>query len=94
MSYALDITPEAEEDLFRIIDSLPQARRERAWDAVGAELVKLAASPSLAVRSTLSRPTYRFSFRIDDVGYHWAATFKYAMDEKTVVITQVFRPAL
>ena len=69
MSYELAIAPEAEEDLDRLISSLPRRRREPAITAVLAELEKLAANPSLAVRSTLGRPTYRFSFEVDRVGY-------------------------
>lgn len=96
MSYALAIAiaPEAEQDLARLIDSLPERRRERAFNAVLAELEKLAANPSLAVKSTLGRPTYRLSFTIDRVGYHWAALFKYSPDERWIVITQLFRVLL
>lgn len=94
MSYALAIAPEAEQDLARLVDSLPAKRRERAFDAVLAELGKLAANPSLAVKSTLGRPTYRFSFAVDRVRYHWAALFKYSADEQTIVVTQVFRVPL
>ena len=91
MSYALAIAPEAEADLTRLIESLPRGRRDRAWDAVRGELNKLAANPGLAVRSTLDRPTYRFRFVLDNVGYHWGATFRYAADEQTIVITHIFR---
>jgi len=94
MSYELAIAPEGEQDLDRLIDSLPARRREAALDGVLAEFEKLAANPSLAVRSTLGRPTYRFSFVAEKVHYHWAATFKYAQDERTIVITHIFRVAL
>jgi len=46
------------------------------------------------VRSAYGRPTYRFHFTLDEVGYHWAATFKFAEDERTIVITHVFRTPL
>lgn len=46
------------------------------------------------MRSTLGRPTYRFQFVVHGVHYHWAATFKYAEDEGTIVITHVFRVAM
>jgi len=94
MSYELAIAPEAEEDLERLVDSLPKRRQLLAIDAVHAELEKLAANPSLAVRSTLGRPTYRFGFKVDDVIYHWAATFKYDQSERALVITHVFRVPL
>ena len=94
MSYELAIAPEAEEDLSRLIDSLPKRRRETALDAVITELEKLSANPSLAVPSTLGRPTYRISFVADNVHYHWAAAFQYAQDERTIVITHVFRVPL
>lgn len=94
MSYELAITPEAEQDLKRLISSLPKHRRKAALDAVPEQLEKLAANPSLAVRSTLGRPTYRFSFRAGGVGYHWAATFKYSEDERQIVITHLYKIAL
>ncbi len=94
MSYELAIAPEAEQDLNRLVESLPKRRRQAALDAVLAELEKLAVNPSLAVQSMLGRPTYRFSFVAENVRYHWAATFKYAQDERAIVITHIFRVAL
>jgi plasmid stabilization system protein ParE len=94
MSYELAITPEAEQDLAEIVASLPAASRQDAWVAIVTEFDKLAANPSLAVRSQLGRPTYRFSFKVREVSYHWAATFKYSEDERSIVITHVFRLAL
>jgi hypothetical protein len=67
----------------------PEAEQE-----VRAELEKLATNPGLAVKATIGRPTYRFSFVVDRVRYHWAALFKYSPDEKAIVITQLFRIAL
>jgi hypothetical protein len=94
MSYALAIAPEAEQDLSRLINSLPAKRRGPALDAVLAELEKLAANPALAVRSTIGRPTYRFAFAVDNVHYHWAALFMYSADETAVVVTQIHRVPL
>lgn len=94
MSYALAIAPEAEQDLARLVDSLPPKRRGPALDAVLVELEKLAANPSLAVKSTLGRPTYRVSFTVDRVRYNWAAIFKFGLDERAIVITQLYRVAL
>jgi len=91
MSYELAIAPEAEQDLARLIDSLPPKRRGPALDAVLVELEKLAANPSLAVRSTIGRPTYRLAFTVDRVRHHWTALFMYSADERSIVITQVFR---
>lgn len=94
MSYSLEITPEAEEDLARIAQSLPASRRKAAIRAVVDELAKLAVNPSLAVQAKLSRPTYRFHFTLDKVTYHWAATFAYSTDERAIVVTQIYRLAL
>jgi hypothetical protein len=69
MSYELAIAPEAEDDLDRLISSLPKKRRAAALDAVLEQLDKLASNPSLAVRSTLGRPTYRFQFVVHGVHY-------------------------
>lgn len=94
MSYELGITPEAEQDLTSLIDSIPAKRRGPALDAVLTELAKLTANPGLAVKSTMGRPTYRFSFTVDRVSYHWAALFKYSPDEKAIIVTQLYRVAL
>ena len=94
MSYALAIAPEAEQDLARLVGSLPAEIRVPALDAVLEQLEKLAANPALAVRSTVGRPTYRFSFVVDDVRYRWAALFEYSPDERSIVITQLFRVPL
>ncbi|HWP36424.1 MAG TPA: hypothetical protein VNL18_02610 [Gemmatimonadales bacterium] len=58
------------------------------------ELEKLATNPSLAVRSTLGRPTYRFSFDAENIAYRWAATFRYGQDERTIVITHIYKVTL
>lgn len=94
MSYALALTPEAEEDLANLIDSLPRKARREGLDAVEAALQKLAANPGLAARGILGRPTYRFGFKASHIGHHWAATFKYSEDERSIVITQLYRVAL
>ena len=94
MSYALDITDEAAEDLERLIESLPADRRADALNGVETALERLAANPKLAVRQPLGRPLYRFSFRAADVTYHWGATFQYGQEERTIQVTHMFRVAL
>ncbi len=93
MSYALAITPEAEAQLVRLVESLPPSRRDVAFQAVLEELTKLAANPALAVRSRIGRPVYRFHFTAEGVTYYWATTFQYSMDEAAVVVTDVFNTA-
>ncbi|HXG44221.1 MAG TPA: hypothetical protein VNJ71_05605 [Gemmatimonadales bacterium] len=94
MSYALDITPEAEARLARLIELLPPARRGAALDAVLTQLTTLAANPRLAVPAAVGRPVYRFSFVAEDTTYYWAATFRYSLDERAIVVTDVFRTQL
>ncbi len=94
MSYELALTPEAREDIHQLVSSLPPRVREDALHAIETELEKLALNPGLAVRSTLGRPTLRFRFIVGGATYHWAATFGYSQDERTIVITHVFRTAL
>lgn len=94
MSYALDITDDAADDLNRLIASLPADRRADAFNGVETALDRLAANPRLAVSQHLGRPTYRFSFRAGGVGYHWAATFQYSEDESTIQVTHVYRVSL
>jgi hypothetical protein len=75
VSYELAIADEAFEDIERLIDSLPEARRAEAVAGVDEALQRLAANPLLAPKLNLGRPTYRFQFTAGGVGYHWAATF-------------------
>ena len=91
MSYKLGITPEAAEDLDRLVVTLPTARRARALDAVHFNLEALAEDPSLAVKRHVGRPSFRFKFSVDDVGYWWEAAFCYSEDESTIVITHLYR---
>ena len=93
MTYWLQVTPEAEQDIVRIISSYSSAtRREQALQATFAALRRLAANPALAAGLILDRPVFHFSFTADDVRHHWAATFK--IDGPNLIITQVFRPPM
>jgi ParE toxin of type II toxin-antitoxin system, parDE len=96
VSYRLDIAPDAESDLDRLIESLPAARRSRALASVMEAMLALAVNPRLSAKSsrTLGRPTYRLHFVVDDVHYDWAATFCYSQDEEAVVVTHMYRQAL
>jgi hypothetical protein len=91
MSYALDIADEAVEDLEKLLDSLPSARRADAIEGVDVALQKLAANPFLAPRRHLGRPTYHFQFTAGGVGYHWGCTFRFSEDEKGIQITHIYR---
>lgn len=92
MSYGLDIAIDAELDLQRLVDALPEDRRDLALPEIHRALEPLAANPKLAANSsrTLGRPTYRFRFDVGGVRHHWAATFRYSEDEETIVITHIF----
>lgn len=95
MTYKLNIAPEAEADLARLLESMPSARRERALGAVREALTPLAMNPA-ANRSSaaLGRPRRILSFTIDGTSYDWAATFIFLDDEQTIVITQFYRVSL
>ena len=94
MSYALDITEFATDDLVTLLDSLPLTRRSEAFEAVWRELNGLAENPLEVPRVVSDRPTHLFSFIAEGVHYFWGATFRFSEDEKLVVITHVFRLAL
>jgi plasmid stabilization system protein ParE len=94
VSYRLDITPEAEAQLDRLVESLAPSKRHAALQTILQELATLAANPALAVRSRVGRPVYRFRFTVEEVTYYWAATFLYSTDEQALVITDVFRTSL
>ena len=91
MSYELDITDEAVEDLDALLESLPSDRRADAVEGVDVALQKLAANPLLAPRQHLGRPTYHFQFMAGGVGYHWGCTFRFSEDEKSLQITHIYR---
>lgn len=94
MSFELQVSEEAIEDLHQLIDSLPTPHRRDALNGIDAALERLAANPLLATRGHLGRPTYHFEFRAGDVHYHWGCTFRYTEDESGICVTHVFRAGL
>ena len=90
MSYVLDLSDVAAEDLTALIESLPSSCRRDATDRVEEALQRLAANPLLAQRIHLGRPTYHFTFVAEDVHYHWGCTFCYAEDETSIQVTHIF----
>lgn len=92
MSYAVVLTPEAEDDLEALLKSLTEDKWDEAERRVFESLEALGVTPSLAVRrARVGRPEYRLSFQAGGVWYHWACTFCYSQDEKSLYITHVFR---
>jgi plasmid stabilization system protein ParE len=91
MSYVVALANEAEEDLTRLVASLPLRRRQAAIAAVAACIEQIAKNPLSAPTTTHERPTWRVEFNVDGVRYAWGATYQYSEDEKAVVITHVFR---
>lgn len=91
MSYEPELTDEAVEDFRALIDSLPASRRRDARDAVELALTRLAASPLLASKQHLGRPTYQFQFSAEGVAHHWACTFVFDEDEARIRITHIYR---
>ena len=94
MSFKLAITPEATEDLERLVATLPATRRSGALEAVLFNLQALAEDPSLAVKRHVGRPSFRFKFKVEEVGYWWEAAFQYSQDETSIVITHLYRVRL
>ena len=94
MSFELQVSDKAIEDLHALIDSLPHKHRRDALDGVEAALERLAANPMLAAKGHLGRPTFHFHFRADGVHYHWGCTFAYTEDESGIRVTHVFRAAM
>jgi plasmid stabilization system protein ParE len=91
MSYELELTDVAAEDLQDLVKSLPADRRADAINGVETALLKLAANPLLASRQHLGRPTYHFQFAARGVRYHWGTTFCYSEDETRIRITHIYR---
>ena len=95
MSYSLHVTPEAEDDLRRMLEHYPSgSRRRTAALETAAALQRLTVYPSLAAGRTLGRPTFHFSFRANGVGHHWAAVFQFSEDEKYLIVLQIYRVAV
>lgn len=93
MPYALEIADSAAEDLERLVNTLPLHRRDAAIDAIEAACLEVAARPLKPSRRDRP-PHFPLHFVVDDVHYYWAATYRISGDEKTLVITHVFRVAL
>ena len=91
MGYDVAFASEAAEDLERLVESLPSWRRRVALDTVVESIVELAQDPLNAPTLTHNRPTWLIEFEVDGVRYAWAAIYQYSQDEKTIVITHVFR---
>jgi hypothetical protein len=91
MSYALDITDLAAEDLVNLLDALPISRRADAFDSTERALSSLAENPLQIPKIFSHRPTYLFWFLAGGVYHYWGATFRFSEDEKFVVITHIFR---
>jgi len=93
MPYALDFTDTAVDDIERLIDDLPENRREGALNGVEAECTAFAENP-LFHRRVHRAPSFPINFRVRGVGYSWAATYRISIDESTIYITHVFRRPL
>ena len=91
MSFELQVSEEAVEDLHALIDSLPESRRLDAFDCVESALQRLATNPMLASKGHLGRPTFHFQFRAAGVAYHWGCTFRFGQDETSICVTHLFR---
>ena len=91
MSYALVIADEAAQDLDALIESLPSSRRADAIEGVEAALNHLTSNPLSKAKEHVGRPAYEFTFRAGGVTYHWAATYQITQDERSLVITHVYK---
>lgn len=94
MPYDLAFTETAAEDLERLIDSLPRVRQEPAIDAIEQICLAFAAKPLHQKGRHHPVPTFPLQFKIDKVEYHWVATYRLTIDEKSLEITHIFRVPL
>ncbi len=93
MAYALAFADTAVEDTERLVDSLPEERRERALDAIEALCLAFAERP-LHRSGRWSTPSFPLHFEVAGVRYYWSAAYRLSEDETTLIVTHVFRVAL
>lgn len=91
MSYALDITDIGADDLVNLLDLMQSQHREDAFIAIEEALNRLAENPLAVPRGRFERPTYLFQFLTGGVLHRWGAQFRFSQDEKTIVVTRLFR---
>jgi hypothetical protein len=89
VTFALSLTPEAEEDFAKLIASLPPGRRDQAVLGVQAALLQFAKHPVPNPRP--QHPFVRLDFESSGVKYYWAATYQFSPDETTIIITHMYR---
>ncbi len=89
MAYAVFITPQAEEDLKKMVESLDKGRRLDVYNVVEKALDRLAEDPTLVRTGHLGRSTYDFRFEAGGTHYWWAAVVERNVAE--VVVTQFCR---
>jgi len=91
MSYALDISDEATEDLSVLIESLPRSQRADAIEAVEQEFQRLSTNPLPKARLYFGRPAHEFVFKTEGITQHWGATYRISEDETCLVVTHVYK---
>jgi hypothetical protein len=91
MSYALVIADEAADDLAELIASLAPSARAVAIEALDFELNRLSSSPLPRAHDHYGRPAHEFTFKAGNSTYHWGATYKISEDERSLVITHIYK---
>lgn len=90
MAYELVITQTAAEDLQLLLADFPPDERNQAIDAIGEACAQFAAKPPYRA-GQWDTPHFLLEFRIGEVRYYWAATYRLTEDETKIAVTHIFR---
>lgn len=94
MGYALAFAATAIEDLDRLLADLPGDRWAAAIDAIEAVCRRFADQPVHRRGRQGEPPTFPVHFEAGGTRYHWAGTYTLSLDERTLVVTHLFRVPL
>lgn len=90
MTYAIALTPEAEEDVVRLVTSLEAKRRGEALKGIEVAFSEYAAHAALATDPP-GRPYIPVHFDAGGVRYYWAATAQILAPAGVIIVTHVYR---
>jgi hypothetical protein len=92
LSYIAEISEGAENDLRKLIASLPADRQYEATWRLAECFVEIAEDPIRKYRNSPNgEPAVSIEFVVGDTRYYWEATFQFSQDETQMIFTHVYR---
>lgn len=91
MPYELRLPPAVKTQIEEYIERFEVGFQMEALARIRERLEMLAENPRLGSppRGAFGFPIYRFTIRVDEVGYHLRAAYCYSQDERAIIITGI-----